>query len=154
MNSKFVRTVTIGSLLLILRLYELNNAMLSPGESLELICNSCSLFTLCPLELGDNCVVCMNNSWQSSRKVQKRYDYTASRRAGTMHCCIAVSFNMLPSQRVSFNVLPTQRVYPWDCISNRFVLPQDNQSPTDTRWISMCDQHRFIILYISLLWTQ
>ena len=43
----------------------------------------------------------------------KRQDYyTASRRAGAMHFCVAVGFNVLPAQRVSFDVLPTQRVYP------------------------------------------
>ena len=82
---------------------------------------------------------------------KRRDDYTASKRAGTMHCCIAVSFDVLPSQRVSFDVLPTQRVYPWYCISDGFVLPRDNQSPTDTRWFLMCDQHRFIILEMSFL---
>ena len=43
---------------------------------------------------------------------KQRDDYTASRRMGTIHCCIAVSFDVLPAQRVSFDVLPTQRVYP------------------------------------------
>ena len=43
---------------------------------------------------------------------KRQDDYTATWRAGTMHCCIAVSFDVLPSQRVSFDVLPTQRVYP------------------------------------------
>ena len=43
---------------------------------------------------------------------KRRDDYTAYRRAGTMHYCIAVSFGVLPAQRVSFGVLPTQRVYP------------------------------------------
>ena len=42
---------------------------------------------------------------------KRGYYYTASRHAGTMHCCIAVSFNVLPAQKVSFDVLPTQRVY-------------------------------------------
>ena len=45
-------------------------------------------------------------------EIKQRDDYTASRRAGAMRCCVAVGFNVLPSQRVSFNVLPTQRVYP------------------------------------------
>ena len=45
-------------------------------------------------------------------KIKRQDDYTASRRAGTMHCCVAVGFNVLPAQRVSFDVLPTQRVYP------------------------------------------
>ena len=44
--------------------------------------------------------------------IKQRDDYTASRRAGSMHCCVAVGFNVLPAQRVSFDVLPTQRVYP------------------------------------------
>ena len=42
---------------------------------------------------------------------KQRDDYTASPRAGTMHYCIAVSFDVLPEQRVSFYVLPIQRVY-------------------------------------------
>ena len=82
---------------------------------------------------------------------KRRDDYTASRRAGTMHYCIAVSFDVLPAHRVSFDVLPTQRVYPWDSISDGFVLPRDNQSLTDTRWVLMCDQHRFIVLERSSL---
>ena len=81
-------------------------------------------------------------------------DYTASWRTGTIHCCIAVSFYVLPAQRVSFDVLPTQRVYLWDCISDGFVLLQDNQSPADARWVPMRDQHRFIILERSLSWTR
>ena len=85
---------------------------------------------------------------------KRRDDYIASGRAGTMHCCIAVSFNVLPAQRVSFDVLPTQRVYLWDCISDGFVLPQDNQSLTDKRWVLMYHQHRFIILERSLSWTR
>ena len=64
---------------------------------------------------------------------KQRDYYTASRRLGTMLYCIAVSFDVLPAHRVSFNVLPTQRVYPWASISDGFVLPQDNQSPTDKR---------------------
>ena len=64
---------------------------------------------------------------------KRRDDYTASRRAGTMHYCIAVSSDVLPAQRVSFDVLPTQRVYPRDSISDGFVLPRYNQSPMDTR---------------------
>ena len=40
-------------------------------------------------------------------EVKQRDDYTASWRAGTMHCCITVGFNVLPAQRVSFDVLPT-----------------------------------------------
>ena len=75
-------------------------------------------------------------------------------RAGTMNCCITVSFNVLPEQRVSFNVLPTQRFYPWDWISDGFVLPRDSQSLTDTRWVLMCHQHRFIILKRYLSWTR
>ena len=43
---------------------------------------------------------------------KQRDYYTASRRAGTMHYCIAVSLDVLPAQRVSLDVLPTQRVYP------------------------------------------
>ena len=31
---------------------------------------------------------------------KRRHDYTASRRAGTMHYCIAVSLDVLPAQRV------------------------------------------------------
>ena len=85
---------------------------------------------------------------------KRRDDCTASRRASTMHCCVAVSFNVLPAQRVSFDVLPAQRVHPWDCISDGFVLTRDNQSLTDSRWVSMCHQHRFIILKISLSWTR
>ena len=49
---------------------------------------------------------------------KRRDDYTASRRAGKIHYCIAVSFDLLPAQRVSFDVLPTQRVYPWYSISD------------------------------------
>ena len=45
-------------------------------------------------------------------KFKQQDDYTASRRAGTMHCCIAVSFDVFPTQEVSFDVLPTQRIYP------------------------------------------
>ena len=37
---------------------------------------------------------------------KRQDDYTAYRRAGTMHYFIAVSFDVLP------DVLPTQRVYP------------------------------------------
>ena len=43
---------------------------------------------------------------------KQRDDYTAYRRAGKVHYCIAVSFDVLPAQTVSFYVLPTQRVYP------------------------------------------
>ena len=43
---------------------------------------------------------------------KRRDDYTASGRTGAMHYCIAVSFDVLPSQRVSFDVLPTEMVYP------------------------------------------
>ena len=96
--------------------------------------------------------------WITAGKVQgeskRRDDYTASRRAGTMHCSVTVSFNMLLAQRVSFDVLPTQRVYPWDCISDGFVLLQDNQYTTDTWWVLMCHQHRLIILNRSLSWTR
>ena len=77
---------------------------------------------------------------------RQRYYYAASWRAGTIHYCITVSFDVLPSQRVSFDVLPTQRVYPWYSISDGFVLPRNNQFLTDTRYVSMCDQYRFIIL--------
>ena len=84
---------------------------------------------------------------------KRRDDYTASRRTVTMHCCIAVSFDVLPAQRVIVDVLPTQRVYPWDSISDRFVLLLDNQYPTDPRRVSMCDKHRLIILERSLSWT-
>ena len=42
---------------------------------------------------------------------KRRDDYTASRRAGTVYYCIAVSFDVLPAQRASFGVLPTQSVY-------------------------------------------
>ena len=45
-------------------------------------------------------------------EIKRQDDYTASRRAGTMHFCVAVGFNVLPAQRVGFDVLPTQRVYP------------------------------------------
>ena len=85
---------------------------------------------------------------------KRRDDYTASRCASTMYCSVALSFNVLPAQRVSFNVLPTQSIYPWYCISDGFVLPQDNQSSTDTQWVLMFHQHRFIILDRSLSWTQ
>ena len=43
---------------------------------------------------------------------KQRDDYTASRCVGTMHCCITVSFDVLPAQRISFDMLTTQRVYP------------------------------------------
>ena len=82
---------------------------------------------------------------------KRRDNYTASRRVGKMHYWIAVSFNVLPAQRVSFDVLTTQRVYPWYSISDGFILPRDNQSPTDTPWVLMCDQHRFILLERSSL---
>ena len=39
---------------------------------------------------------------------KRQDDYTPSRRAGTMHCCVAVSFDVLPAQRVIVDVLPTQ----------------------------------------------
>ena len=87
-------------------------------------------------------------------KSKQRGGYTASRRVGTIHCCVTVSFNVLLAQRLSFDVLPTQRAHPWECISDGFVLPRDNQSPTDTQYVSLCHQHRFVVLERSLSWTR
>ena len=128
MKSKFVRTVTIGSLLWIVWSYKFNNAVLSPGESFGT--NLQFLFPFLPYvpsNLGTMASFFQITPGEVHGEVKQRDDYTASRRAGTMYCCVAVGFNVLPAQRVSFDVLPTQRVYPWDYISDGFVLPQDNQ---------------------------
>ena len=64
-----------------------------------------------PSNLGTMASFVRINPGEVHGEIKRRDDYTASRRAGTMHCCVTVSFNVLPAQRVSFGVLPTQRVY-------------------------------------------
>ena len=154
MNSKFVFTVTIGSLLSI---YDHTNLITLCSRQIR-AWNEFSipvpLLPYVPSDLGTMASFVRITPDEVHSEFKRRDDYTASRRAGAIHCCIVVSFNVLPAQRVSFDMLPTQRVYPWDCISGRFILPWDNQSPTDTRWVFMCDQHRFVIFERSLSWTR
>ena len=60
-----------------------------------------------PLNLGPMASFVRITRSEVHGKFKRRDDYTASLHADTMHCCIAVSFDLLPSQRLSFDVLPT-----------------------------------------------
>ena len=71
-----------------------------------------------PLKLGTMASFVRITTGEVHGEIKRRDDYTASRRVGTMHCYVVVSFNVLPAQRVSFDVLPKQRVYSRDYISD------------------------------------
>ena len=73
--------------------------------------NPVPLLTYVPSNLGTMALFVRITTGEVHGKIKRRDDYTASRRAGTMHCCVTVGFNVLPAQRVSFDLLPTQRYY-------------------------------------------